>query len=120
MTLTIPYHMMMCSAINAQGKEKEGHSWLWCCLPKQVVCAEAQLSRRWLVTCPMMGSNEEIPFFFFSFAYVEFFLNLLKLLLSQSASLLTFLLFSPCPAGEESEQAALWVFGWGQPNEVLS
>lgn len=67
----------------------------------------------------MMGSNEEIPFFFF-FAYVEFLLNLLKLLLSQSASLLTFLLFSPCPAGEESEQAAMWVFGWGQPNTVLS
>lgn len=47
--------------------------------------------------------------------------SLFKLSLSQSANLLTLPLFSPCPTGEGSEWAAVWVFDcWpGQPTAVL-
>lgn len=67
-----------------------------------VVGAEAQLSRKWLDSCLAIGNNEEILSFLFSPLCVQFLLHLIKLL-SQSASFLTFLLFSPCPIGEESE-----------------
>lgn len=118
---------MLCSAINAQGKEEEEGTFLVMVLSSNVciVCADTWLPQKWLDTCPLMGSDEEIPgvvfifYFYFLFACVQFLLHLLKLLLSQSTSLLTFPLFSSSPVGEESEQEALWVFGWGQPETIL-
>jgi len=50
-------------------------------------------------------------FFFFAFLKHQSLTFLIKLSLSQSMSMLVFLLFSPHPMGDGSEQDAVVVFG---------
>lgn len=79
----IPCHTRLCSAIKAQGKEKERNmpfglqhisSQIF------VTCTEALLSRRQLNICLPMGSSERIPrFAFLACATLLHFLNCLYL-----------------------------------------
>lgn len=89
-------------------ERKKEQSWLWWC-PKQVlwVLKHRFLGSGWTAAWP--GEVMKKSFLFFPPPLFAVFASLIKLL-SQSASLLTFLLFSPCPVGEDSEWAALWVF----------
>lgn len=89
------------------GKEEEGrdaHGYGICPPEQLLTCADALLSRWSLIVCLLMGSSDRIPLFVLlvrtAFAFS------VKLVLSQSTSLLAFLLLSPHSAKEVNERAA--------------
>lgn len=115
--LTLIDHSMPCDKVLKQQmlkERKKGQSWLWWC-PKKVLL--------WVLKHSFLGSGTAAwpwevmkkSFLFFFPLCVQFLLHLIKLL-SQSASLLTLLLFSPCPVGEENERTALGVC-WVTPTQ---
>lgn len=94
------------------GQSREGHGY-GTLLPKQPhTCAVALLSSKWLDTCLAIGSNVLILLLAL-FAHVAFVFPI-KLSFSQSVSLLTLLLFCPCPMGDRNEwkRCGCLAIGW--------
>lgn len=67
---SIPYDVVFSNKCSRKGRGRRDIVMAVSCKASGV-CAEAQLSRKWMNTCQLMGSSEEILFvFFFSFVYV--------------------------------------------------
>ena len=105
----IPYHMMLCLATKAQGKEEEGGTFM--------VMVFAFPSNCWLHMLrphfPGSGWTSVVNALFALLACAAF-AFLVKLSLSQPTNLLFFLLFSLHSMEEGSEQDAGWVLAAGQ------
>lgn len=107
------YHTVWCHTQQekiGERRGKEGRSWLWCLSSQETVThAEDLLSAKRLDICLPVGSSEWVPLF--HLLACTAFTFPIKLSLSLFMSLLVFLLFSPHPIGEESDQEVGWVFG---------
>lgn len=86
-------HIMLCSAVDAQGTEgKEECSWSWCLSSQSTaMCAEAMLPRKQLDVCLLIWSSEWITLF--ALLPCTALAVMIKMPLSWATNLLTFLLF---------------------------
>lgn len=107
-----PYHMMSCLEIKAQGKEEEGGTFMVMAFTTRV---ETLSSRKQLDICLTMEISELISFF--ALLKHQAFAFPIKPSVSQSMSMLTVLLFSPCPMVDRVSKMLGWCLavGWGQP-----
>lgn len=87
----IPYPMSLCPEIKTGRRRRKGKLWHLSC-QVTTVCAGPLLPRKRLDICKPKGSNEFITYFVF-LAHATFVFSV-KLLSTQSVSLLTFLLLS--------------------------
>lgn len=100
----IPHSMSYCPKVKTGRKKRKGKLW------HTIVCPETLLPRKRLDICWPIGNNEFITYFVFLAGGT--FVFSVKLLSTQSVSLLTFFLLSHCPRGERScEWMGGWVFG---------